>query len=67
MVSLLMGGSIDSIKSMAIISAPPLIILYCILFICLIKWLRQDFKTVPSILERDKTNDKENDKENEHN
>ena len=50
MVALLMGGSIDTIKSMAIISAPPMIILYCIMMLCLIKWLRQDYKDVPSVL-----------------
>lgn len=44
MVALLMGGAINTIKSMAIISAPPMIILYIIMFICLLRWLKQDYK-----------------------
>ncbi len=51
MVALLMGGSIDTIKSMAIISAPPMIILYFIVMLCLFKWLKEDYKTSDAIVE----------------
>ncbi|MCT4563360.1 MAG: BCCT family transporter [Maledivibacter sp.] len=44
MVALLMGGAINTIKSMAIISAPPMIVLYIIMFICLLKWLKKDYR-----------------------
>lgn len=50
MVALLMGGSIDTIKSMAIISAPPMIILYIIMMLCLLKWLKQDYKEIPNVV-----------------
>lgn len=50
MVALLMGGSIDTIKSMAIISAPPMIILYVIMTMCLFKWLKQDYIDMPTVM-----------------
>ena len=51
MVALLMGGAINTIKTMAIISAPPMIILYVIMFICLIRWLKKDYTVSSNIME----------------
>ena len=36
---------------MAIISAPPMIILYVIMFICLIRWLKKDYTVSSNIME----------------
>ena len=52
MVALLMGGAINTIKSMAIISAPPMIVLYIIMFICLIRWLKKDYIVRSTLLEQ---------------
>lgn len=57
-VALLMGGSIDTIKSMAIISAPPMVILYVIMFICLLKWLRKDISFKSAVVIENKEQDK---------
>lgn len=38
-----MGGSIDTIKSMSVIVGFPMIILYGVMSVCLVKWLRQDY------------------------
>lgn len=57
LVSLLMGGSIDAIKSIAIIAAPPMVVLYIILVISMLKWLRQDYK-INDILIEHKPKDK---------
>lgn len=51
MVALLMGAGVNTIKSMAIISAPPMILLYIIMFLCLIRWLKKDYTVTPSIVE----------------
>lgn len=54
MVALLMGGAINTIKSMAIISAPPMIILYIIMFIGLLKWLKEDYEVESPLIYKGK-------------
>ena len=46
-----MGGAINTIKSMAIISAPPMIILYVICLFALIRWLKKDYTVSSNIME----------------
>lgn len=43
MAAFFMGGSIEIIKSMTVIIGLPMIILYFIISICLMKWIKQDF------------------------
>ncbi|MCT4507212.1 MAG: BCCT family transporter [Tepidibacter sp.] len=38
-----MGGSINTIKSMCVLVGFPMIILYIIMTVCLMKWLKQDY------------------------
>ncbi|MCT4606278.1 MAG: BCCT family transporter [Marinisporobacter sp.] len=38
-----MGGSINTIKSMCVLVGFPMIILYIIMSVCLMKWLKQDY------------------------
>lgn len=43
MASFFMGGAIDTIKSMAVIVGFPMIILYVIMVLSLMKWLKKDY------------------------
>ena len=60
MVALLMGAGVNTIKSMAILSAPPMIFLYIIMFLCLLRWLKNDYTVTPSIVEHIETKESEN-------
>lgn len=42
MAAFFMGGSIDTIKSMCVVVGLPMIVLYFILGVCLMKWIRRD-------------------------
>lgn len=43
MAAFFMGGAIDTIKSMSVIVGFPMIILYVMMVICLMKWLKKDY------------------------
>ncbi|WP_211226119.1 BCCT family transporter [Psychrilyobacter atlanticus] len=43
MAAFFMGGAIDTIKSMSVIVGFPMIILYIIMVVCLMKWLKKDY------------------------
>lgn len=43
MAAFFMGGSIDTIKSMSVIVGFPMIILYIIMMVCFMKWVKEDY------------------------